>query len=116
MDQSMEMARIAYDALEEKLGEDIRIIKVDDITVMTDYLVIANGQNNAQVSALVENVEEHLEKQGFMKKRIEGSRNATWTLMDFGDIIVHIFSKEDRLFYDLERLWRDGTSISREDI
>lgn len=116
MNQSLEMARIAYDALDEKLAEDIRVIKVDDVTVMTDYLVIANGQNVSQVNALVDNVDEKLEKNGYVKKRMEGSKNATWTLMDYGDLIVHIFSKEDRLFYDLERIWRDGVSIEREEM
>lgn len=116
MSKSLEMARIAYDALDEKLGEDVRVIKIDEISVMADYLVIANGNSPTQVNALTENVEEKLSEHGFEKKRMEGSRNATWILMDYGDVIVHIFSKEDRLFYDLERIWRDGSTITREEM
>ncbi len=116
MNQSIKMARIAYDALDEKMAEDIRVIKVDDVTVTTDYLVIANGSNPSQIHTLVDNVEEKLDKQGYVKKRTEGSKNASWILMDYGDLIVHIFSKEDRLFYDLERLWRDGIHVMRDDM
>lgn len=111
MNQSLEMAKIAYKALDEKLAEDIRTIKVDEVTVMADYLVIANGSNTSQINALVENVDNKMAEKGYYPKRTEGSRNATWTLMDYGDVIVHIFSKEDRLFYDLERIWRDGELI-----
>lgn len=111
-----EMARVAYDALDEKLGKDIRIIKIDEISVIADYLIIANGMNNPQIMALQENVEQKLDEQGIHVKRIEGNRNSTWILMDYGDIIVHIFSPEDRLFYDLERIWRDGLSVERESL
>lgn len=111
---SKEMARIAYDALDEKLGKDIRIIKIDEISVIADYLIIANGMNNPQIAALQENVELKMGQQDIHVKRVEGNRNSTWILMDYGDVIVHIFSPEDRLFYDLERIWRDGTSVERE--
>lgn len=116
MNSSLKMARIAYDALDEKLAEDIRVIKVDEVTILADYLIIANGNNHFQVNALVEHVEEKLSGQGYDTKRKEGSKNATWVLMDYGDLIVHIFSKEDRLFYDLERIWRDGTVIARNEM
>lgn len=116
MPSAREMARIAYDALDEKLGKDIRIIKIDEISVIADYLIIANGMNNPQIMALQENVEEKLGEQGVPVKRIEGNRNSTWILMDYGDIIVHIFSPEDRLFYDLERIWRDGLSVDRDSL
>lgn len=111
-----EKARIAYDALDEKLGKDIRVIKIDEISVIADYLVIANGNNSQQIKALQDNVELKLQQSGISNRRIEGNRNSTWILMDYGDIIVHIFSPEDRLFYDLERIWRDGTSVERESL
>lgn len=112
--ESKEMVKIAYAALEDKKAEDIRVIEIKDISVIADYLVIANGTNSSQVQALVDNVDEQLTKAGVSNKRIEGSRNSSWILMDYNDVIVHVFSKEDRLFYDLERIWRDGKDVSRE--
>ena len=109
-----EMAKTAYDALDEKLGKDIRIIKIDEISVIADYLIIANGNSNTQIMALSDNVEMKMEQNGIPIKQKEGNRDSTWILMDYGDIIVHIFSPEDRLFYDLERIWRDGKVVERE--
>ena len=111
---SLSMVRVAYDALDEKLGEDIEILKIDEISVIADYLVIANGDNPNQIRAMIEQVEQRMDEAGFTSKRIEGNKNSTWILMDYGDVIVHIFSKEDRLFYDLERIWRDGERVERD--
>ncbi len=116
MNSSKEMAKIAYAALDEKKGEDIKVIEVADITILADYFIIANGTNSSQVQALVDNVEEALHKGGYEPKRIEGIKNTSWVLLDYGDVIIHIFSKEDRLFYDLERIWRDGKDISKEQL
>lgn len=113
---SKEMAKIAYDALDEKLGKDIRIIKIDEISVIADYLIIANGGSGPQITALMDNVELKMHQNGIENKRVEGNRNSTWILMDYGDIIVHIFSPEDRLFYDLERIWRDGTDVEPDSL
>lgn len=114
--RSKEMAGIAFRALEEKKAEDIRIIDISGISVIADYFIIANGNNPNQLQAMQENVEEQLYKAGFHEKQIEGNQRSSWILMDYGDIIVHIFSKEDRLFYDLERIWRDGRDISPEEL
>ena len=111
---SGKMAAVAYDALDEKLGEDTEILKIDEISVIADYLVIANGDNPNQIRAMIEQVEQRMDEAGFTSKRIEGNKNSTWILMDYGDVIVHIFSKEDRLFYDLERIWRDGERVERD--
>lgn len=116
MNASKDMAKLAYAALEDKKGEDIRVIQIGDISVIADYLVIANGTNTSQVQALADNVEELLNKNGYAPKRIEGARNSSWILMDYGDVIVHVFSKEDRLFYDLERIWKDGKTIAKEEL
>lgn len=113
---SNEMARIAYDALDEKLGEDIRIIQIDEISVIADYLIIANGKNSNQIAALSDNVEMRMHQSGIHNERIEGNKNSTWILMDYKDVIVHVFSPEDRLFYDLERIWRDGKKIDRDQL
>lgn len=112
MNQSKEMARIAYNALNDKKGEDIRIIDITGVSVLADYFIIANGNSDSQVNALVDNVEEELHKAGYTLRQREGRSSGNWVLLDFGDIIVHVFDKENRLFYDLERIWKDGRDIS----
>lgn len=116
MDSSKLMVKLAYEALDEKKGEDIQIIEIKDISVIADYFIIANGSNASQVDALVKSVVDKLAQNGFDTKRIEGIRSASWILLDYGDVIVHVFNKEDRLFYNLERIWRDGKLISKEQI
>ena len=111
-----EIVKIAYDALEEKLGEDIVIIKIDEISVIADYLIIASGRNQNQLNAMIDFVDEKLTMAGYNSKRIEGNKKSSWVLMDYGDVIVHVFSKEDRLFYDLERIWKDGRAVMREEL
>ena len=111
-----DQVKLVYQALSEKKAEDIRVIEIGDISVIADYFVIANGTNPNQVSALVDSVEQELAKIDVLPKRIEGIGNSSWVLMDYGDIIIHIFSKEDRAFYDLERIWRDGKTVSGEDL
>ncbi len=109
--QAKEMAKIAYHALDEKKGEDIRIIDIAGISVLADYFIIANGSSESQVQAMVDNVEEEMHKAGYSLKQREGYGSGNWVLLDFGDVIVHVFDKENRLFYDLERIWRDGKNI-----
>lgn len=116
MTEQRKMAKIAYDALDEKKGYDIKVIDISEITMIADFFIIASGDNSNQIQALISNVEEKMHKAGYAAKRIEGNKNSTWVLMDFGDIIVHIFDKEDRLFYDLERIWADGTLIDGESL
>ncbi|MBO4389428.1 MAG: ribosome silencing factor [Lachnospiraceae bacterium] len=108
-------AKIAYLALDDKKAEDVRIISLTGISTLADYFLIASGNNVNHVQAMVDEVEEKLGRAGY-EARIEGYQTAGWILMDFGDIVVHVFSKDDRLFYDLERIWRDGKSISPEDL
>lgn len=116
MNESAKMAQIAYQALDEKKGEDIKVIEISEISIMADYFIISNGMNMSQVQALVDNVQEKMNQSHFELKRIEGNRDSTWMLMDYGDIVVHVFDKEDRLFYDLERIWSDGKLISFEEL
>ncbi len=111
MSEQAKMAKIAYNALDEKKGEDIKIIDISGISVMADYFIIANGNSITQVQALVDNVEEKMNQSGFVMKRKEGNRSSTWVLLDFGDVVVHVFDNEDRLFYDLERIWSDGKTV-----
>ena len=111
IEQSKEMAKLACEALADKKGEDIRVIDIAGISVLADYFIIANGNNQNQLTAMQDAVDEALYKAGLHAKQIEGNNKSTWILMDYEDIIVHLFSKEDRLFYDLERIWRDGKII-----
>ena len=108
---SRQMAKLAYEALEDKKGENIKIIDISGVSVIADYFVIANGSNQNQVKALIDNVEEFLAKENVFVKQREGYTTGNWVLLDFEDIIVHVFDKENRLFYDLERIWRDGKTI-----
>lgn len=109
------MAVLAVEALEEKKGEDIQIIDIREVSVLADYFIIASGGNPNQVQAMVDEVEEALGKEGCHLRQIEGYQTAGWILMDYGDLIVHVFNREDRLFYDLERIWRDGKFIQSVD-
>ncbi|MBT9776966.1 ribosome silencing factor [Clostridium sp. MCC353] len=112
MNDSKDMAKLAVMALEEKKGEDIKIIDIRKVSVLADYFIIAHGNNVNQVQAMADNVEEMLGKSGYICKQTEGYGSGNWILMDYGDIIVHAFNKEDRLFYDLERIWRDGSIVT----
>ena len=114
MENSKKILKMAFDALEDKKGEDVQILEITEITMLADYFIITNGNNPSQIQSLVDNVEEALEKEGMFTKRVEGKKDSGWVLMDYGDIVVHIFSKEDREFYDLERIWKDGKNITEE--
>ena len=116
MDISRKMAKTACDALSEKKAEDLRIIEISEISPLADYFIIATGANTNQIQAMVDAVDEELSKTGYQVKQIEGNRNSSWILMDYNDIIVHIFSKEDRLFYDLEKIWTDGKRIEVDEL
>ncbi len=111
MSQSKDMIRIIHDALAAKKGEDIKIIDISEISVMADYFVIANGNSDSQIHALVENVEEKMHQAGYPMKQREGSRGGSWVLLDYGDVIVHVFDKESRSFYHLEHIWNDGKNV-----
>ena len=113
---SLEMVKLAIEALEDKKAEDIKVIDISEVSVLADYFIIAGGSNRSQIQALSDNVEEKLGKEGVYTKQIEGYDTANWVLLDFGDIIVHIFDKENRLLYDLERIWRDGKMIEIENL
>lgn len=106
--RSKDMVKLAVAALEEKKGEDVKVIDITGVSVIADYFVIASGTNKNQVQALVDNVEEQMGRAGYVCRQREGYQTANWILLDYGDIIVHIFDSENRLFYDLERIWRDG--------
>ena len=115
-ERSGEFARIAIAALEEKKATEIRVIDISEVSVLADYFIIANGSNRPQMQAMSDEVSEKMEKAGAVLKQVEGYDNASWILMDFGDVIVHIFGEQDRLLYDLERIWRDGKQMDPDQL
>ena len=99
-------------AMSDKLGKDIIVLYVREKTDLCDYFVIASGSNAPQIKAMGERVEELVEKNlGLVPSRTEGVRDGRWAVLDYGDVIAHIFNDETRLFYHLERLWTDGGNI-----
>lgn len=113
---SIEMAKLAIGALEDKKAEDIKVIDISEVSVIADYFLIAGGTNPNQIRAMCDNVQEVLGRAGYECKQIEGYETANWVLMDFGDVIVHIFDKENRLLFDLERIWRDGKIMEAKEL
>ncbi len=112
--ESAAMAKIAYQALENKMGEDIRVLDIHEVSVLADYFLIAHGRNPNHVRALLDEVEEQLAKAGYEASDKEGLDTCTWGLMDYQRIIVHVFSQEARVFYNLERIWSDGQKVDPE--
>lgn len=108
---SLEITKKAVSALDDKKAIDVKVIDISEISVLADYFIIAGGTNKNQVQALCDNVFEELAKDGVHPKQTEGYNTANWILMDYNDVIIHVFNQEDRLFYDLERIWRDGKAV-----
>ena len=107
-----EAAALAVKALDSKMGVDIQLIEITDVSTLADYFLICTGSSNTQINALCGSVEKLLEEQAGEKPlRREGYRDGTWVLLDYGCICVHVFSAEARSFYDLERLWADGKPL-----
>ena len=112
MKTAKELALMAARALSDKKGREIQVIEITDITTLADYFVIATGSSNTQINALCGSVEKALKEQANeLPLRREGYRDGTWVLLDYGDIVVHVFSPEAREFYSLERLWKDGKPL-----
>lgn len=96
--------------LDEKKAEDIKVIKISELTVLADYFIIANGTSNTHVRSLAEEVEDVLSKEGTQARNIEG-RSTGWILLDYNDVVVHVFTPHDRDYYNLERLWQDADFV-----
>ena len=109
--ETLDIVKTAVAALEDKKAEDITVIDITGVSSIADYFIIANGTNQNQLTAMQDAVDEAMYKAGLHAKQIEVNNQSTWILMDYQDFIVHLFSKEDRLFYDLERIWKDGKVI-----
>lgn len=105
----------AVKAIDSKRGEDIEVIKVDDITVLTDYFVIATANSNTQLKAIADEVEYKLPEQGIEPHHIEGERT-DWVCLDYLGVVIHILLKDRRGFYQIERLWEDGEKVNIDNL
>ena len=106
-----EALKIAHKALDDKFGNDIIILNISEKSILTDYFIIADGANVSQIKAMADEVGEKLGKFGMKLNQTEGRDNAEWILLDYGDIIIHIFDKTNRDFYGLERIWGDAERV-----
>ena len=106
-----EKLKLIIKTLDAKKAEDIQAIKISDLTIIADYFIIANGMSSTQTRALADEVEFKMKQQGVEPLRVEGERGANWIIIDYGDVVVHVFYKETREHYNLERLWADGEHI-----
>ena len=111
-----EIAVTAAKALDSKKGQEIKVIDVEHLTSLADYFVICSGTSNTQINALCDAVEKAVNEGGEPTLHREGYRGGTWVLLDFGSVVVHVFSGEAREFYSLERLWQDGTPLDMSEI
>lgn len=101
-----------YNTIDDKKGGNTRILDISAITTISDYFIITSGNNYNQVRAIADNVEEELlKKHGMRPERVEGYNNGEWILLDYIDYVIHVFDREQRLFYDIERIWSDGKEI-----
>lgn len=101
-----------YNAIDDKKGVNTRILDISAITTISDYFIVTSGNNYNQVRAIADNVEEELlKKHGMRPERVEGYNNGEWILLDYIDYVIHVFDREQRLFYDIEKIWSDGKEI-----
>jgi len=105
---SLKLLEIIKKAIEDKKGEDIKILDIQNLCVICDYFVITHGYNQPQVEAITDNIIDELHKSNITPKRVEGGKNSGWILIDYGDIVIHVFLNEQRSFYEIERIWKDA--------
>lgn len=113
---SLEQARKIVQVMDSKKAKDIRLIKIEGISSLGDYFVVASASNTTQVKAIADEVEDEMTKLGLEPNRVEGRQSAQWILMDYYDVMVHVFLEESRNFYNLERLWCDAPQVDISDI
>lgn len=115
MKDSKQLLEVVVKACDSKRAEDILALDVSEVSLLADYFVICNGSSDRQLKAIVDAVDEDVEKAGFTVKRIEGKDGGKWILVDLGDVVVHVFSSSERAFYNLEKLWRDAPLVDITD-
>jgi ribosome-associated protein len=109
------MVNAAVRAAEDRKAIDLRVLDIREISIIADYFIICTGRSTPQVQAIADNIREELEKEGKIAAHVEGYREGTWVLLDFGDVIIHIFQDAERQFYNLERLWGDAPVLEVRD-
>lgn len=112
--ETVQLAKSILNVLDEKKAQDIKIIKISELTVIADYFIIANGTSSTHVRSLADDVEDALKKLGAEPRSIEG-RSTGWILLDYNDVVVHVFTPQDREYYGLERLWSDAAVTDAQD-
>ena len=110
-----DIALLAADAADDKKAEDIDVLNVQGLTVIADYFVLCSANSDQQVRAIARSIDDKLSEKGIEAKKIAGMDDARWVLMDYADVIVHVFHKREREYYDLERLWSDAEKILRQE-
>lgn len=111
-----EMALLLAQAMDSKKGKDIRVLETDGVTTLADYFVLCSGSSAPQLKALADAGEKAMKDHGILPHHVEGHRGGTWILQDYGDVVVHVFDKETRAFYDLDRLWADAKTVDLSDV
>ena len=114
--QAIEKVKLAVAAAEDKKAIEVVVLKLVELTAFADFFVICSGGSTRQVQAIVDEVEASLKRHDHRPLNIEGYNNAEWVLMDYGSVVVHVFSQDSRRFYDLERLWRDAERVDAADL
>lgn len=113
--ESKELAAAIQKWMEDKNAQDIKVIDIQNMTPLADYMIVCSGNSERQVKAIADNIEYEADKLGVYPKSVEGNHGARWILMDYIDVIVHVFHQEERSFYDLERLWKNSLRPSQEE-
>ena len=111
-DSSKMMAKTIYNAMDSKQALNIEIIDISEVSTVSDYFIICSGNNGPQLEAIIDNIEFEMNKAGFKGGRPEGQKTGGWFLIDYGEAIAHVFSVEDRSFYNLERIWKDAKNVN----
>jgi ribosome-associated protein len=109
-----EALRLALAAFEDKKAFDIVLLDISKVATFASYFLMCSGDSSRQIQAIADEVEKKLKENGIRPNHVEGYRHAEWILMDYVDLVVHVFSKSARAYYDLERLWRDGKRLDAQ--
>lgn len=107
-----ELARLVVKAAEDKKAENLIVLDIKNLSVIADYMMICHGNNERQVQAIVKEIRDQAHKNGYDIRGIEGAEEGRWVLVDLKDVVIHVFHREEREFYNLERLWKDAPTVS----
>ena len=108
--------KVAYNAIADKMGEDIIVLDIREVSILSEYFIIASANNPNQLKAITDHMQDKLEEIGISMRHVEGVQSARWILLDFGHIIAHLFCKEEREYYRLEKLWGDSRQLTVDEL